>query len=211
MEKEKKEQQYYHGLPVDSDEEILTIMWLEELMQAGYVAKVQRADPFVITEPYVNTYNAQVELKTKTKTVEKSQVILKGHVYTPEFKVTLTRAGIELLSWRNHTTPQSSYSEVNSKFDKLFIARYEDPESVVYIEVKPGFDQNNMTRLFTINQKLVWDKYGIFVNLIQPEELCKKTFTPNDWLITKTGKKRIIHWDIRSLDDYLLILKDKKE
>jgi len=206
MAKEKKEQRYYNGLAIDSDEEMMTVMWWEELMQAGYAEKIEEVNSYQLSVPVVNTYTQNVVMKTKSKDVEKNQKLLEDHVYTPEFKVKLTPAGVKLLSWYFHTTEDGHYSTENRKFDKLFVHNVEGlgNDYYIYIEVKPEHDRHNMTRLFTVNQKWMWWKHGIFVNLVQPHILFKKTFTPKAWLTTPTGKKRVIHWDIRSLDQWLI-------
>jgi hypothetical protein len=189
MAKEKKEQKYYNGLAVDSQEEVMAIMYFEELIEAGYVEKIERAEPIRLSERLENKYTQVVEMKTKTKEVEKNQVILEDHVYTPEFKVTWTQAGAVLFIDRMWNA---------RKFVKPFIGKW-----VTYIEVKPSFDQNNMTRLFKINQKWVYQQHQIFVNLVQPHKLFEETFTPKAWLKTPTGKDRVIHWKVRSLEDYI--------
>lgn len=202
--KEKDNQKYYNGLPVDSEEEVLTIMWLEELMVTGHILKIERAESFELSAPVTTRYSEIKQLKNSSKEIEKEQSLLRGHIYTPEFKVTLSKEGFKLLSWRPFTTVYGQYSEKNRKCESTFIGYLDNGDTeVVYIEVKPSWDKNNMTRLFTINQKWLQHKLGIFVNLIQPEKLCEKTFTPKAWLTTKTGKARVIHWDIRSLEDYL--------
>jgi hypothetical protein len=65
------------------------------------------------------------------------------------------------------------------------------------------FDQNNMERLFKVNQKWMWQKHGIFVNLIKPQELFQKTFTPAEYLRTPTGKPRKLNFKPRNLFDFL--------
>lgn len=189
MAKEKKEQKYYNGLAVDSQEEVMAIMYFEELIEAGYVEKIERAEPIRLSERLENKYTQVVEMKTKTKEVEKNQVILEDHVYTPEFKVTWTHKGKGLFVDSVHK---------ERKIDAPFIGNW-----VTYIEVKPSFDQNNMTRLFKINQKWVYQQHQIFVNLVQPHKLFEETFTPKAWLKTPTGKDRVIHWKVRSIEDYI--------
>jgi len=71
------------------------------------------------------------------------------------------------------------------------------------VEVKPDYDQNNMTRLFQTNRKWVYEKYSIFVNLVKIPSLFKRTFTPNRYLYCdKTMKPRKINYERqRSLSD----------
>jgi hypothetical protein len=197
MAKAKKEQQYYNGIAIDSQEEIMAIMYFEELIEAGYVEKLGRSQTFPLSERFVNCYTQVVQMKTKAKEVEKQQVLLEGHVYTPEFLVDWTEAGAALFVDR--TSRNGS-----KKFDAPFIGSYQ-----TLIEVKPGFDQNNMTRLFKINQKWMWEKYQLYVNLIQPHKLFEETFTPKAYLTTPTGKQRVIHWKVKSLEEYVNSLKNQ--
>lgn len=191
MAKEKKEQKYYNGLPVDSQEEVMAIMFFEELMEHGYVEKIERAESIKLSERLENKYMQVVEMKTKTKEVEKNQVLLEDHVYTPEFVITWTLKGSELF------TDDIKFKV--GKFEKPFVSQYW--KSV--LEIKPSFDQNNMTRLFVINRKWVWDRHQIFVNLVQPHKLFEETFTPTAYLKTPTGKDRVIHWKVRTLEEYI--------
>ncbi len=190
MAKEKKEQKYYNGIPVDSQEEVMTIMYFEELIEAGYVEKIQRADTFSLSPKVVNQYSEVVQMKTKLKEVEKNQVLLHEHVYTPEFTVDFTHAGKALFVDR---------VDSKKKIVAPFIGDYR-----IYIEVKPDFDQNNMTRLFKINQKWMWNKYNLFVNLVHPHKLFEETFTPKAYLVNASGKKRVIHWPVRTLEEYIV-------
>jgi len=195
MAKAKKEQQYYNGIAVDSQEEIMTIMYIEELIEAGYVKKLERAESIRLSERLENKYTQVVEMKTKTKEVEKNQVLLEEHIYTPEFKITWSQAGSELFV--------DSLVGSTGKLNKPFIKVYGYD---TFIEVKPEFDQNSMERLFKINQKWVWDKHGVYINLVKPLKLFEKTFVPKKYLLTATGKPRVIHIPIRSLEDYLKTL-----
>jgi len=112
-------------------------------------------------------------LKTKTKTLSKT--ILREHIYTPEFEVKWIKP-----------------------LDFFYIK-----DGISLIESKPKFDQNNMTRLFKINQKWVYEKYQILVNLFIPETVFENTFTPKEYLKTKTGKNRKIKWEIKTIEQWL--------
>lgn len=191
MAKAKKEQQYYNGIAIDSQEEIMAILYFEELIEAGYVEKLERAQTYPLSERLLNCYTQVVQMKTKAKEVEKQQVLLEEHVYTPEFMINWTHAGATLFVDR-------ILKNSTKKLDASFIGSYK-----TLIEVKPGFDQNNMTRLFKINQKWMWEKYQLYVNLIQPHKLFEETFTPKAYLTTPTGKQRVIHWEVRSLEEYV--------
>lgn len=191
MAKAKKEKRYYNGIQVDSTEEEMMVMYFEELIETGYVEKLERAQTYPLSERLLNCYTQVVQMKTKAKEVEKQQVLLEEHVYTPEFMINWTHAGATLFVDR-------ILKNSTKKLDASFIGSYK-----TLIEVKPGFDQNNMTRLFKINQKWMWEKYQLYVNLIQPHKLFEETFTPKAYLTTPTGKQRVIHWKVRTLEQYV--------
>lgn len=187
----------YNGVIYESEEELMTLLWLEELQQEGYVDRIEKAQSFNLSDGLSVSYTEVKELKTKSKEVQKRQIILEGHIYTPEFRVLWKPKSVyNKFLWKY-------YRDINERFNSLFMYEQTPEGPVTYIEVKPGWDQNNMTRLFKINQKWVYEKYGIYVNLIQPHKLFENTWTPEKWLTTKTGKKRAINWDVRTLQEYL--------
>jgi hypothetical protein len=75
----------------------------------------------------------------------------------------------------------------------------------VLIEIKPIFDQNNMTRLAIINQKWVMEKHGLFVNIVIPDKLFENTFTPKRYLrCDASSKERKLKFsNVKSLDEFL--------
>ncbi len=204
MAEKKKEQRYHNGMPVDSDEEVLCLMWLEELMEAGYIIKIERAPTFSLFDGLTNVYETEKQLKTKVKSVEHRQVLLATHEYTPEFRITWAPKAVGVLIWK-------FYRDVNEKFNKLFVYTQHVEAPISYIEVKPEFDQNNMTRAFRINQKWMYEKHELFVNLVLPSKLCEDTFTPAAWFVTRAGKKRAIHWPVKTVEEYLESLKSQDE
>jgi hypothetical protein len=180
-------------LTVDSNEEQYIIWWLEELSKNGYVLSFERANTFELSHSV---------LCNKTKILKKSirQVpaqILSGHNYTPDFKVI----------WDD--SAKGKFISLN--MDGPIIGYVEDGKLVSYFEVKPSFDQNNMTRLFKINQKWVYQLYKVYVNLVVPDRLFAKTFIPNRYLFTnKSNKLRKIEMSYRSLNDYVAGDKDRR-
>lgn len=80
-----------------------------------------------------------------------------------------------------------------------------------HIETKGSFDKHNMIRLFSINQKWMMQKYGIYVQKIIPSKLFKSTFTPKRYLLTDSGiKSRKINHEVVLLEDYIKELKNGK-
>lgn len=186
------EPKMYHGkIPLDSENEEWMCFWLDELQKLGLVQSYKRAEPFSLSEGVTNHYI--LSMKTKSKPMRQS--ICGGHVYTPEFVVYWNKKALDKFVWLYGT---------KTKYENLFIGHLDDNNRLYTImEVKPEFDYNNMTRLFVINQKWVFDKYGIWVNLVKPRELFKNTFTPVLYRTTKTGKERKIDWKVKNLVTYL--------
>lgn len=179
----------YNDIPYESDEELAFLQWAFEVKEMGYITQIQRAGSTLLSPNMDVPYAHQL----KTKTVNKTQTVLKQHIYTPEF----------VLHWADTNNPFVYLLGCNEKFEKPFIAQEWGGLLVSIIEVKPMFDQNNMERLFKINQKWMWEKHSIFINLVKPQQLFEKTFTPQQFLLTKTGKIRTIKWVIKPLNVYL--------
>lgn len=192
----------YRGLHWESPEELAFLQWAFELVDAGYIDTIERAKSFSLAGPLVSQYIKTTQLKTKVKEEHKEEILLNGHVYTPEYKITWN---IDKYQKFVNDSYLDGYNYNNSKNTKPFLVTHEKlGERISYVEVKPPFDQNNMTRLFKINQKWMWDKHKIFVNLIVPQELFEETFTPKAYLFTPTGKNRTItKWKVRSLNEYI--------
>lgn len=83
---------------------------------------------------------------------------------------------------------------------------------VTYFEVKAEFDKNNMNRLASINIKWVQQKYNVVVEMIKPNILFKKTFTPERFLLTnKNFTPRTINYETRTLTKYVSLLQKQNE
>jgi hypothetical protein len=165
----------YQEVFFDSDEEVFFAMWLEELKTHGYVVQWNKLyHPIILTKGLKVPYKKLTQLKTKLKVEDKEKHLLKPSEYTPDFRVYFSEKAYDSIA---------SFIEVGDfNPTALFYAENDGEqrkEIVMHtVEVKPHFDQNNMERLFVNNQKFIWDKYKIFVNLIEPIELFKKTFVP---------------------------------
>lgn len=162
----------YRGVKMDSDEEVFVAMWLQELQEAGLISRWKKVDSTIeLTQGLKLYYKKITQLKTKLKVEDKYKTLLNDSEYTPDFKIEFTEKGLEKLvcvldvfeatpEWKNRN------------------AIFFTSNNHVLVEVKPSFDQNNMERLFKNNQKFIWDKHKIFVNLVEPIALFEKTFIP---------------------------------
>lgn len=186
----------YLGLPIDSNEERLFLFWCEELFQQGYIEKVTRADSYLLTDGVQNSYSFVKQLKTKSKPITKTEVLLEPSSYNPDFAIYWTPKGREKFCWL-------LVDDHNSKCDKLFIDTFHNQPTI--IEVKGNFDANNMIRLWKNNQKFLYYRYKVFTNLVIPDKLFEQTFLPHKASFTLTGKQRKINFKPKTIKQYLNI------
>lgn len=190
----------YRGIKWESPEELAFLQWAFELVDAGYIESVERAKSFILAEPLQAEYTKITQLKTRVKEEAKTETLLRGHIYTPEYRIVWNSDKYE-----RFVNDTFDFIGRKSKVTQPFINTFERlGQRITYIEVKPNFDQQNMTRLFVINQKWMWEKHKVFVNKVIPQELFEVTFTPQAYLKTPTGKDRIItKWKVKSLNEFI--------
>lgn len=186
----------------DSKDEEYFSWWCQELKDAGIIEDYGRARAYRLNKPLTDSYVENKVLKTKVKELVKEQTLIPVKVYTPDFYIV----------WKyklSNDFQQPLVDIGNRKLTKSFISQ----DNISIVEVKPIFDQNNMSRLFKTNQAIMWDKYSIYVNLVIYQELFEQTFTPKKYILeegtykntTKHGKKgdNKIKWKVKTLEEYL--------
>jgi len=184
MKKDKKSYSY-NNIICDSQGEVEFLMWCEELKQNGYIIDYKRGETKLLSNSVYNTYTAQ--LKTKTK--EQSETILLKHEYSWDFTIEWSDLGIKYFANR-----------FGEKWTKPFLI---NSKSMSFIENKPSFDFGNMTRLVTLNVKWMWEKYGIFIQVVKNDDLFKETFVPKERLFNKKGEKRAFKFKPLTLEEYI--------
>jgi len=177
-----------HGF--DSDEEWYFSFYLDELYEAGYISEYELyPDSYILSDAVFYEYEKQ--LKTKTKMIVKK--LMREHIYSPDFRII----------WADKARGvffDSIYGQTNL----LKVPFITISDNISIVEIKPVFDQNNMTRLFITNQKWMYHKLGIYVQKIVPVKLFEQTFTPKRYLLTdKSGKPRKLKYQPRSLETFV--------
>lgn len=180
----------------ESKEELHFSWALTELKDAGHIEWFEEQTPQINLSNSI--WGIRTEIK-KTKEKREDFQAMQRHIYTPDF----------LIKWKDTRLMNAfpHYVKGGSPFwgffnidDKI---NYPDGFYSI-IEIKPSFDQNNMTRLFKINQKWIYDKHGIYVQLIKPEVFFKNFFTPQRYLFTdKSKQKRKLKFTPTMLNEYL--------
>lgn len=204
----KKEKITEDGYEFDSNEELYFYWWVKELIEAGFIEKYV---------PHPTVYNLSEELKLpyhkpmkRVAAKEMWKTIINGHEYTPDAGIVWNDNAVGIFTYNLDQSPymhlESNVPTSRDYFDKIVSKR-----NKAIIEVKPAFDQNNMTRLAIINQKWVLDKYNKFVNIIVPQKLFNETFTPKRYLLTNlSGKKREIKFKVRTLEEFVTLKKNNQ-
>ena len=168
-----------------SDEEFAFAMWLEQLKAYGYVLSYTY-------EPSAIQLSEKVERMVKVKNKVLTQFVMHPHEYTYDFEV----------KW--NVNALGVFVTVFGSDTKCATCLYCDNNLVSKIEIKPTFDYKNMTREVTINIKWVFEKYGYIINLVKIPDFFSKSFTPDEYYITKTGKaKKLKHKVVITLEEYL--------
>lgn len=194
----------------DSKEEEYFHWWLVELMQAGIIAQVKyQPKPFILSVNEDVQFAEQLKRKVKKRSVS----LLKGHEYQADFLIYWT-AQVKNLMFADY---KDTLDKSIKKFP--FIANYSEDKDCYFsvVDVKGTFNQNDAWRRFSIDQKWVFQRFGIYVQkVITHPNIDKKgvmhpanalfphTFIPRRFQTTDTGRfKRKIKYPVQFMQDYL--------
>jgi hypothetical protein len=160
----------------DSEEEVEVYMWIIEAKGHGIVDSfLYHPDSYLLTPK--QTRNKYKQLKNKEKLIVRS--VFQKHEYTSDFRI-----------WFNKRVCPFKYTP--SKH-----AEYND---CVEIDVKGMHQKHGGDKIFSINQKLVYNEYGVYINKIIPIKLFSETWRPAQAGLTK------VHKDVqKSYKDFLTI------
>jgi len=193
-----KQQIKYNNLIFDSNEELMMYYFLEELLVNKYINSFDY-------HPESIGLSDLVKYKWYNKTnITKEFTLLREHIYTYDYEIV----------WNINKSHNIFYNNINDniKLDKIPFITQND---ISKIEIKPAWDAQNMTRLFSINQKWLYQKYDIYVQKIIPigdnKCLFAKTFTPKEALYTaKQRKLKKYKFKTRSLEEFLEAINEQK-
>lgn len=137
-----------HGktLEVDSQEELEFILWLNEAVKLGIVGDFEYQPKSIQLSPSVKYHDSRTG---------KMKVLFREHVYTADFVL--------------YIDPKASPNLVHElkKDDPL---KKKDKFEAYYIDIKGSFMSNGSERSFPINQKWVYEKYGIYIHKLVPKD-----------------------------------------
>lgn len=188
----------YNDIICDSEAEKWILFWLFELKEAGYIESIERAKSYKLTDSVSHQY----EKKLKTKTIIKNEVILLPCSYSPDFFIKLTEKGKKLDIFRE----LGSYNRLKEKGKITFI--HIAGEALIEVKGTQFRHSQDTTEKFKVEQKWLWQEYGLYVNLVQPDKLFPLTFTPEKFKYTEKKKQlRKLRWKSRNLEEFLKEIK----
>ncbi len=161
------------NLLVDSMEEVEFLQWLFEAHSLGIVTDfTYQPDPFFLTGKvdYIPMFPVGGKKKKSPK------CLFRDHVYTADFKVVLA----------------SKFLETSARGFVVMDNGKPDEDYTVFADTKGTFMMHGTDRAFSINQKLVWEKHGVYVQKIVPKEFFRKLGVPPCLRYT-FQKKQISH------------------
>lgn len=185
---------------VKSNTELHTYWLLKEFKDRGIVLDFKYEEKsFVLSKSII----VDTLIKDKNdKIKKKKRVLMQGHLYTPDFEIEWNPDYIGVI-----------FSDLNLiEITPFFIAsKNEEGKYITYLEVKPEFDFNNMTRLFTNTKKWVYQKYKVYIQLFNPEQFFIKHFIPLRYLKTdKESKDRKINFMYLTYNQWIKIIHKPK-
>lgn len=185
----------------DSQEEEWMYWWFKELESAGYV-KLVEMHPF--SYPLFDGVSVKYFEPYKKKEGGKytDEPIIPEHVYTPDMIVWWDDSALGLFAEPFNSDNRKKKGRV---IDKILCQKH-DEEAAWYsvIEVKPNFDRFNMIRIAKIHIQWVFQKFSDYINIVSPKTHFPKSFTPQKYMITKTGKARKLPYKkVLTLDEFI--------
>lgn len=158
-------------IQLDSLEEWQVYNWVLELYNLGVILEYEyQPEEFQLSPKYqfVPAFN-------NPKNKEKS--LLQSHEYTADFKLVF----------------DVKFGEVLSAYFKISKNMVSGKKIIIYIDIKGTFQPNGGARTFSINQKLVFEKYGIYVQKVVPKDMFKILGIPLRCLKGYKGKPSRIY------------------
>lgn len=167
-----------HNVDINADsvEECDFLDWLAEAVQLGLV------NDFTYQPPSIKLSNSVEYLNIDGK----KRVLMREHVYSPDFMLTFV----------------PGVSRTLCKEFKLSVQQMRQEQFQVYLDVKGTFQKSDGGRSFSINQKWVYQRTGIYVLKLVPKDFFMKCGCPLTCFKTrKTGKPRAMFKGYKTLQE----------
>lgn len=169
-------------------------MYLFDLEKAGYIKNIARSQSYMLFDTVTKNWIRRL----KTKSVPEVETLLASHLYTPDFYFELTDKGREISLFTDIESTEKLRER--GKFNIIH------QNGKVHIETKgTSFRHaNNTNEKFSVDAKWLWEKHKVFVNLFIPSKVFELTFTPQEYLLTDSGRQpRQIKWKTKTIYNYI--------
>lgn len=192
-------------IPYKSWDEYYFALWLADLKDNGYVSYwgYEQEATQILPSMY-----AQFKTRKTDKPVKR--LLFRGMSYTPDFTVYFTEKAVT--EGVIHVMDGESYYEDFKDAHIVSLGGLGDVQVdgggnahyITYIELKPKYDQRNMTRVFKDRQKTLYFIHTKYVCLIKGmDSLFLDTFAPKEYLETPTGKQRKGADNFKSIEEWI--------
>ena len=165
------------GFRFDSRDELDFYYFIAEAADNGMISGWSYHPQTIELAPKV-TYTETVQLKTKTKTVER--LLLNGCSYTPDFTLLLTGPR----SW-------------------MIRDQFLTDKDLIWIDVKGSFSIHNDDVKFSLIQKWLYQRKKIYVHKIIVRKFFEAVFVPKRAAWNKNGTRRAGYAHCRMRRDFL--------
>jgi len=165
-----------------SDEEMAMVLWLREATEHGLVL-AWAYEPKKISMFCGRDFKETIENKKTDTLTYKKRMLHPSEGYTPDFKITFTDMGWDMI-----------HKSLLKACSKPLMAR------TIYIDTKGTYAQHGSAH-FGLVQKVIYAKYGFFVEKVIPFYKTKKakkakglfvdTFAPEELRWMKPGARKV--------------------
>ena len=200
----------FDNVTFDSQEEIYFYWYLKELEEAGIISNITyQPKPFLLASKKSLMFEQQLKTKSKAKEI----TLFSEHSYQADFmfwwndiarnKMFIRHNDILTQSFKNFPFIANSSKEIISSYS--------------VVDVKGTFNQNNMHRIFSIDQKWIFQQFGVYIQkiithpsinkkgkMVPASALFPNTFLPARFSLTDIAiKARKIKYNYLTLKEYL--------
>lgn len=174
---------------VKSNEEWAIVLWLREAVR-HYLVDAWEYEPETFELIPAKIYNALVGTYKSGEPKYKDKSLHQSLTYTPDFRIEFTELGLDMM---------------RTYFEKSLFG------GIVYIDVKGVMDPYHDAKQFSVVQKVMFDKTGIWVQKVIPYAKVKgkavglfaKTFAPHELRHKQNGELNECSKHCKSIEEFL--------
>lgn len=171
----------YDNITFDSIDEVQFYIYLKQLKSYGLLDDFKfHPETITVIEPVIETQVITKKRRTASSHTVKEKTVLHGATYTTDFIL---------------------YG-LNEKFKPYF---RQSVDGSYWCDVKGKWSgtHGGDAKYFSLLVKVLYYLKKIFVNKVIIQDLCQKTFVPNELRYTKTGKESVVFKGCKTIEEFL--------